>query len=986
MADNSQKSGVPVTTVILLMVMTALCVAVAMLWLDKKKDISAAAEFFGNQSASAESESVAEEHGEEMAAEERAVLEEILEISSAETKTAEGSAAEEKSDESLADEKEAKAAPALPKASEIVAETKPAPVSESDYVDPAKACCTINTLSSTGTGFAIRRGDRTYVMTCRHLVEGSPVLIISNADGKELKVKKTLVAKDRDLAVIEIDPPEGGTDCLPLRASLSVFAKGRKIACYVDTLGKGFVDKCEGKIKAVNASYMDIDASFLPSCGGGPAVLAGTNLVVGVASPLKRFSETEAHILEVSRFETEPKRYIARADDLDWNDLSETAFGKVGKNDLKGIKEQALAAIGAGDLRKGADLLLYSARKGDKEALELWCDVTFRLLMDQKNHPVLDALSSEGFDFMKEAAEGGSAGALLDLGVCYLYGICAPKDQSLGFAKIEEAVRSGCVRALYMEGYCRYCGNGTAADLKEAFRSFKTGAEKGDAFCMKALGSFYLNDDRPTEAFPWYEKAAGLEDPEAIFALGVLYDNGYGVQKNKEAALEHFKKAARMGHAPAQSRLGKIFDKDEDYLSAAKWYDLAAQKYDAEAVEKLGSYYLRGIGGKPEDDDTAFMYLSFAAQLGRTAAMTFMGNYHYDLKNYASAFDLYRKAAAKEDPEAIYKLGLMYENGLSVSQDHNTAFKCFKVAADRGYADAWVNLGIDYLLARGTGKDLDQARIWISKAAESGNPAAQVIFGDIYFNGWGVPANYSTAAYWYEQAEKGGAPEAGEKLAQLRKIENEAREKRLEAQLKAQAQYKETLAQETKTPPPFTETLSQEPQTRPQSATVKPETQQTRPQGGEAKTAPPKGRALYRVKESFEKPAQSQYKSPYSKDASRAMLELDVNGPTRIHVGEHFNYAIRVKNSGSGTARNVVVKNTLPIGISLTSDPGTKTFTMNGGEMPPGCVKTFIFEANPDYAGIFIDNVSVSGENFRIKHSSLCTKVINRRGKFWPEP
>ena len=1010
MTDNTKRSGVPITTVILLMAATALSVAAIMLWLDKKDVFSAGSSASGQKLAQAAGETA--QAADDLFGEGNASLNILDEAEdfSVENTGDEGSAAEEliviksiteeKKEETPASEEKEETAGAASAESEKPDVSKAEAIAKFNQADPAQACCAVKTIDSDGTGFATSRDGKIYVLTCWHTVNDQPVLTIKDAEGKELKVKRVFVAKDRDLAAIEIEASGKDINCLPLRAASSEPAAGQDIICCVDPCRDGFVDKREGKIKAPGAASMEIDASFHSGCSGGPVVLKGTNLVLGVVSPMNRISETENRLLKASHFETGQKRYCVRADNLNWKDLTETEFGQIGEKDFRSINKVAEKAIDAGDLKKGADLLLYSARNGDKDALELWCDVTFRILLNQKNQPVLDDFSADTFSFLKEAYAGGSPGAALDLGICYLYGIGTAKDPSLGFAKIEEAVKKGCLKALYMEGFCLYCGLGVAKNMKEAFKSFKAGAEKGEAFCMKALGSYYLNDNLPSEAFPWYEKAARSNDSEAVFALGVLYDHGYGVPKNHDIALEHYKRSAQMGHAPAQSRLGRIYDDDEDFVSAACWLDLAAQKFDAEAIEKLGSYYLRGIGGKPEDDDTALLYLAFAAQLGRTAAMTFMGNFYYDQKDYDRAFEWYRQAASKEDPEAFYKLGLIYENGYGVSQNYDTSFKCFKIAADRGYGDAWVNLGIDYLFGRGTNRDYLQAFAWISKAAEADYPAAQTILGDIYCNGWGVPADHSAAKIWSKKADQLGEAEAKAKLAQLEQLEREEREK-ARAQIKeAENQRKEILAAEKESQNQRKETFFTENQTQPQYKETGYVEKQTQPQVGNFQSAekqPPKPsasandsgktrRVLFRIKETFEKPAQSQYQSPYSKDASKAMLELDVKGPTRIHVGEHFNYAIRVKNSGSGTARNVVVKNTLPIGISLTSDPGTKTFSMKGGEMPPGCVKTFIFEANPDYAGIFIDNVSVSGENARIKHSSLCTKVINRRTKFWPEP
>jgi hypothetical protein len=52
---------------------------------------------------------------------------------------------------------------------------------------------------------------------------------------------------------------------------------------------------------------------------------------------------------------------------------------------------------------------------------------------------------------------------------------------------------------------------------------------------------------------------------------------------------------------------------------------------------------------------------------------------------------------------------------------------------------------------------------------------------------------------------------------------------------------------------------------------------------------------------------------------------------------------------------------------------------MSVGNMSPGSKKTYNIEVVADYAGIFINSVSVKGANAHDKHSSICTKVINRR-------
>ena len=423
--------------------------------------------------------------------------------------------------------------------------------------------------------------------------------------------------------------------------------------------------------------------------------------------------------------------------------------------------------------------------------------------------------------------------------------------------------------------------------------------------------------------------ASEIAKVETEKAKPAAIDLEYLMQKGDEESLA---KAAHYGYAPAQVKLAKLYEENQDLKSAAYWFELAAQKNDAEANYKLGRYYLHGFGEKPRDANTAMKYLSSAARLGQTDAMTLLGNYCYYFKEYDKALGWFREAAAKEDPVAIYKLGVMYEYGEGVAQDHDTAFKYFKTAAEKDHIDAWINLGIDYLLGRGTEKDLNQANYWIGKAAKAEKPAAQKIFGDIYYNGWGVPADRQTAAYWYEKAVQGGSTDAKEKLAQLRSAEKPPEKPRE----KAKEITKETPKEIAKEKPSGTKIRKRH----------------DPPKASRKGTAP----GIY-----------------------KATLDLKFTGPTRAKVGDHYKYVISIKNSGSETAENVTVDYTLPIGISLINDPNTKTFTMSAGNMAPGSIKNYNIEVVADYAGIFINSVSVKGANAHDKHSSICTKVINRR-------
>ena len=53
-------------------------------------------------------------------------------------------------------------------------------------------------------------------------------------------------------------------------------------------------------------------------------------------------------------------------------------------------------------------------------------------------------------------------------------------------------------------------------------------------------------------------------------------------------------------------------------------------------------------------------------------------------KDYLTAFSKYKSAAAKNNANAQYNLGVMYNNGRGVKQDYAEAVRWYKLAAAQG--------------------------------------------------------------------------------------------------------------------------------------------------------------------------------------------------------------------------------------------------------------------------------------------------------------
>ncbi len=87
-------------------------------------------------------------------------------------------------------------------------------------------------------------------------------------------------------------------------------------------------------------------------------------------------------------------------------------------------------------------------------------------------------------------------------------------------------------------------------------------------------------------------------------------------------------------------------------------------------------------------------------------------------QDYAKAREWYEKAAAKDNADAMFSLGVLYEYGRGVAQDYAKAREWYEEAAAKGNADAMTNLGLLYDNGQSVAQDYAKARAWYQKAAK----------------------------------------------------------------------------------------------------------------------------------------------------------------------------------------------------------------------------------------------------------------------------
>jgi TPR repeat protein len=102
------------------------------------------------------------------------------------------------------------------------------------------------------------------------------------------------------------------------------------------------------------------------------------------------------------------------------------------------------------------------------------------------------------------------------------------------------------------------------------------------------------------ESFKWLKKAADAGNVASFLRVGNAYQEGLGVDKDMDVAVQWYKKAAAKGVVNAMEILGYTYANglhgtEEDYCEARKWYLDAAERDSVDASWNLGFFYSQGF-------------------------------------------------------------------------------------------------------------------------------------------------------------------------------------------------------------------------------------------------------------------------------------------------------------------------------------------------------------------------------------------------------
>ena len=179
---------------------------------------------------------------------------------------------------------------------------------------------------------------------------------------------------------------------------------------------------------------------------------------------------------------------------------------------------------------------------------------------------------------------------------------------------------------------------------------------------------------------------AHLEDPKDRVALAAV-SKVFRDAEQSDASLP--------GSTEALRELGDKFCKDH-YMKASYWFRKAADRGDADAMFKMGSFYAVECGVMTD--------LSTACEWWERASGCGQLNATFELadcceagvgveRNGAKALELYLKGAELGCKTCPMRLGRIYEHGdCGVAVNKTEALKWYRVSVERGddYAELWV--------------------------------------------------------------------------------------------------------------------------------------------------------------------------------------------------------------------------------------------------------------------------------------------------------
>lgn len=391
----------------------------------------------------------------------------------------------------------------------------------------------------------------------------------------------------------------------------------------------------------------------------------------------------------------------------------------------------------------------------------------------QKNKDILEKLSTSIVDYDPDAlavsnyfasALSGYFKSLVALGYRHLYGYGVPKSCQTAAYYYQQAAQL--VKAEFEDGMTPMIEKIRLTDeaAKESKQNqddvmdyYQYSADKGSTSSQLIVGYAHMYGLRGFArngelARQFFQRAADAGEPEAYAALGNMYWKGIGVAQNNETAYNLFKKGADKGDPASQYGLGSMYlsgavPTPHQPLETTAGIATPAQPADqtAEAVHEAQT---QGESNIPppissftlaKDPKLAAQYFNMSANQGNPDAQYKLGMLYMTgvgvEQNYFSAIRYFSQAAQQGQTLARYHLGTLNKDGLGTPKNCNSAVRFFKYVVEKA---SWLSAMDQAYESYTKGNDYHTALSIYHQLAELGVEVAQSNAAYMFDRGYGV--------------------------------------------------------------------------------------------------------------------------------------------------------------------------------------------------------------------------------------------------------
>ncbi|MDG1287751.1 MAG: tetratricopeptide repeat protein [Rickettsiales bacterium] len=370
-------------------------------------------------------------------------------------------------------------------------------------------------------------------------------------------------------------------------------------------------------------------------------------------------------------------------------------------------------------------------------------------------------------------------------------------------ALLEQAEKLGYSRSLLVLGSVYQEGKGVPPDATKAYDYF-TQVQDRYAGALVSLAELMVDPELARDYMA--SAATKLESEltpsnEVTLRMARHFRDGIVVTANQPLAEYWYGRAVQAGSAPAMMELAKMWMETNHQPSSdvASLWESAAALGNARAALELGFAYALGQNVE-QDGEKSRRYFSQAVEADPANAYRIARWYEekgkMDEVYNEVAFNWYRVAASKGNPDAIIRQARMYWAGERVVMDRVRARSLYQQAASLGSEKALPELAEREIRVQMQAEqramklveqerkrtDKKQARLardrlamrkkvggitfW-KPLADSGDTEAMLRVGEAYIQGNGVEANTATGIEWMHKSAARSNGEAMYALAQI---------------------------------------------------------------------------------------------------------------------------------------------------------------------------------------------------------------------------